>query len=68
MSGLFTKTAKSREKEFGMGKGDINNPESLAFFFMDSMMCHEHFLMHEDCLNEYKTKWFFTPGRNKLHK
>ena len=51
--GLFTKSAKSREKEFGMGKGDINNAESLAFFYMDTMMCHEHFLMHEDCINEY---------------
>ena len=46
----------------------MNDPDGLAFFYMDTMMCHEFYMKHQDCQQEYNKKWFFSRGRSKLHK
>ena len=60
-----------REKEHGLDsvpQKQLGDPESLAFFYMDSMMCNEYYMKHQDCLKEYESKWFFSMGRKKLHR
>lgn len=66
--GLFSSQSKRRDKEFSMDQGSLNDPEALAFYYMDTLLCHEHYMKHEDCTRQYQAKWFFTPGRRKLHR
>lgn len=37
---MFSKNRK--EGELG--------PDSLAFYYMDTLLCHEHYLQNEECM------------------
>ena len=54
-------SAKRREKEYSMKTGDLKDPDALAFYYMDTLLCHEYYLKHEDCTKQYQAKWFFSP-------
>ena len=64
--GLFSKTQKQRDKEFS--RGAINEPDALAFYYMDTMLCYDHQIKYDDCMAEYDSKWRFSLGRRKLHR
>ena len=64
---MFTGKRK-RDKEFSMNQGNLNDPDALAFFYMDNMLCYEHHLKYDDCMQEYEKKWVLSPWRRKLHR
>jgi hypothetical protein len=50
-----------------------HDPDSLSFFFMDTMLCNQYYLQNEECMRDYLsrsgTPWSFVTGKNrKLHR
>ena len=40
--GIFNK----KEDLSKVGTSELQNPESLAYFYMDNLMCHEYYINH----------------------
>ena len=50
-----------------------HDPDGLASFYMDTMMCNEYYLHNEECMQDYLsrrgTPWSWATGKNrKLYK
>ena len=39
-----------RKKDKHTMDGNIKDPDALAFYYMDTLMCHEYYLNHTDCI------------------
>ena len=58
--GLFSVT-QTREGE------SLKDPDALAFFYMDTMMCSQFYFKNEECMEKYNSKWL-PVGKRKLYK
>lgn len=45
------------------------NPDSLTYFYMDTYMCNEFFLLNEECMDRYNSIWRVRYRKRKtVHK
>ena len=59
MTGYLTKTKQGE---------DLKSARALTEYYMDTFLCNEYYLKHQQCMDEYSQKSYFSFGRKKLYK